>query len=58
MSLYDEAKTRARVASVSSEEFEAKAGVHQGSIQLPPLFATVVNITTENARRGVVSEVL
>ena len=33
-------------------------GVHQGSVLLPLLFAIVVDILTENARRGVVNELL
>ena len=58
MSLYDGAKTRVRVGSAYSEEFEVKVGVHQGSVQSPLLFAIVVDVITENARRGVVNELL
>ena len=32
MSLYDGAKTRVRMKSVYSEEFEVKIGVHQKSV--------------------------
>ena len=56
MSLYDGAKTRVRVGSAYSEEFEVKVGVHQGSVVSP--FAIVVDVVTENARRGVVNELL
>ena len=35
MSLYDGAKTRVRVGSAYSEEFEVNVGVHQGSVLLP-----------------------
>ena len=56
MSLYDGAKTRVRVGSAYSEEFEVKVGVHQGSVLSPLLFAIVVDVITENARRGVVNE--
>ena len=45
MSLYDGAKTRVRVGSAYSKEFEVKVGVHQGSVLSPLLFATVVNVT-------------
>ena len=58
MSLYDGAKTRVRVGSAYSEEFEVKVGVHQGSVLSPLLFAIVVDIITENGRRGVVNELL
>ena len=56
MSLHNGPKTRVR--SAYSEEFEVKVGVHQGSVLLPLLFAIVVGIITENARRGVVNELL
>ena len=58
MSLYDGAKTRVRVGSAYSEKFEVKVGVHQGSVQSPLLFAIVVDVITENARRGVANELL
>ena len=58
MSLYDDAKTRVRMGSAYSNEFEAKVGVHQGSVLSPPLFAIVVGVITENARMGVVNELL
>ena len=58
MSLYDGAKTKVRVGSAYSEEFEVNVGVHQGSVLSPLLFAIVVDVVTENARRGVVNELL
>ena len=58
MSLYDGAKTRVRVGSTYSEEFEVKVGVHQRSVLSPLLFAIVVDVITENARRGVVDELV
>ena len=58
MSLYDGAKIRVRVGSVYSEEFKVKVGVHQGSVLSSLLFAIVVDVITENARRGVVIELL
>ena len=44
MSLYERTKTRIRVDSVLSEEFEVKVGMHQGSVLWPFLFALVVDI--------------
>ena len=58
MSLYDGAKTRVRVGSAYSGEFEVKVGKHQGSVLLPLLVAIVVDVITENARKGVVNELL
>ena len=43
-----------RVGSAYSEEFKEKVGVHQGSVLSPLLLAIVVDVITENARRGVV----
>ena len=43
-----------RVGSAHSEEFQVKVGVHQGSALSPLLFAIVVDVITENARRGMV----
>ena len=57
-SLYDGAKSRVRVGSAYSEEFEVKVGVHQASVLSPLLFAIVVDVITENARRGVVDKLL
>ena len=42
MSLYDGTKTG--VGSVFSEEFEIKAGSHQGSVLLLLLFTTIVDV--------------
>ena len=58
MSLYDGAKTRVRVGSAYSQKFEVYVGVHQGSVLSPLLFPIVVDVNTENARRGVVNELL
>ena len=58
ISLYDGAKTRVRVGSANSEEFKVKVGVHQGSVLLPLRFEIVVDVLTENARKGVVNELL
>ena len=58
MRLYDGAKTRVRVGSAYSEEFEVKVGVHHGSVLSPLLFAIGVDVITENATMGVVNELL
>ena len=55
-SLYKGAKTRVRVDSVLSEEFEVKVGMHQGSVLSPFLFVVVVDVVTELATVGVLSE--
>ena len=57
LSLYDGVKTRVRVGSAYSEEFEVKVVVHQGSVLSPLSLAIIVDVITENAR-GVVNELL
>ena len=46
------------MGSACLEEFEVKVSIHQGPVQSPLLFAIVVNVITENAKRGVVNELL
>ena len=58
MSLYNGAKTRARVDSELSEEIEVNMGMHQGSVQSPFLFAVVVDVVTEFAMEGALSQLL
>ena len=58
MSLYEGAKTRVRVDSELLEESEVKVGMHQRSVLSPFLFALVVDVVTEFAREGVLSELL
>ena len=55
MSLYEGTKTRVRVDSELSEEFEVSVGMHQGSLLSHFLFADVV---TELDREGAPSELL
>ena len=57
-SLYDGAKTRVRVDSELSEEFEVKVWMNQGSVLSPFLFAVVVDVVTVFAREVVLSELL
>ena len=58
MSLYDGAKTRMRMGSAYSKEFEVKVGVHEGPVLSPLLFPIVVDVITENARRAVVNKLM
>ena len=51
MSLYDSTKTRVRVGSAYSEEFEVKVNVHQGSLLSLKLFSIVVDIIAEIAKK-------
>ena len=44
MSLYEGARTRVRVDSVLSEEFQLKMGIHQVSVL--SFFAVVVDVVT------------
>ena len=46
-SLYEGVKTRVRVDSELSEEFEVNVWMHQGSVLSPFLFAVVVDVVTE-----------
>ena len=39
-----------------SEGFEVKVGMHQGSVLTPFLFALVVDVVTEFAREGALSD--
>ena len=51
-------QTKVRIGSAYSEEFEVTVGVPQESMLSPLLFAIAVYVVTENARRGVVNELL
>ena len=58
MSQYKGVKTRVMVDSGLSEEFEAKVGMHQGSVLSPLLIAVVADAVTEYAREGAQCELL
>ena len=58
MSVYEEAKIRVRVDSELSEVFQVKVGMHQVSVLSPFLFAVVVDVVTEIAGEGAMSETL
>ena len=58
MSLYEGAKTRVRVDSELSVEFEVNVGMQQGSMLSPIVFAVVVDVVTEFAKESALSELL
>ena len=57
MSLYEGAKTRVRVDSELSEEFEVKVWMHRRSVVSPFIFYVVVDVA-EFAREGALSQLL
>ena len=57
MSLYKEATTKIKVGSSYSDEFPVKAGVQQGLVLLPFLFAAVIDVVTE-VRKGLFHKIL
>ena len=56
--MYDGTKTRIKVDSELSEEFKVKVGMHQRSVLSPFILAVVVDVVTEFAREGALSELL
>ena len=58
MSLYEDSKIKTKIGSKFSEDFSVAAGVHQGSVLSPLLFAIAVNVVTENAKENLIKEVL
>ena len=46
IAMYQKAKTTVRTKQGSSEEFEVKVGVHQGSVLSLLLFVTVMEVVT------------
>ena len=58
MSLHEVAKTTVREDSELSEEFEVKVGMNQGFVLSPFVYAVVVDVVIELARKGALSELL
>ena len=58
MSLYHGEKTKVRVGSELSQKFLVQVGVHQRSVLSPLLFAIAVDVISENAREGLMNEIL
>ena len=51
MNLYKDAKTRVQVGNGYSEDLNVSVGVHQGSVLSPFLFATVLDVLSEEGRK-------
>ena len=58
MSLYQGAKTKVRVGSELFKEFLVQVSVHQRSVLSPLLLAIAVDVISENAREGLMNEIL
>ena len=58
MSFYHGAKTKVQVGSELSQDILVQVGVHQGSVLSPLLFEIVVHVISENAREGLMNEIL
>src|SRR4029077_10651902 len=58
MSMYENVTTAVKVNDKTSEEFEVKVGVHQGSVLSPLLFIIVMEALSNCFRRGLPWELL
>jgi hypothetical protein len=58
MSMYDNVTTAVKVNDKTSEEFEVKVGVHQGSVLSPLLFIIVLEALSNSFRCGLPWELL
>ena len=58
MSLYHGAKTKVRVGFELSQQFLVQVGVHRGYVLSALLFAIAVDVISENAREGLMNEIL
>ena len=56
ISMYKRAKTRVKVGDGHSEEFDV--GVHQGSVLSPFLFSIVLDVLSEDGRKGALYKLL
>ena len=57
LSLYKGARTKVKVGAHYPEELEANAGVHHGSALSPLLFATVVDVATNNIKESILQKI-
>ena len=58
MTLYTEACTVVRTDAGLSESFQVKVGLHQGSVLIPLLFSSVMDVVFSDPRSGLLSELL
>ena len=58
MSLYEDATATVKVGSEFSDQIPVKVGVHQGSVLSPLLFAIVMDVVSEDARKGIMNKIL
>ena len=58
MSMYKGAKTKVKVGTHFSEEFEVNVEVHHGSVLSQLLFAIVVDVATNEMKEGTLQELL
>ena len=58
MSMYKGAKTRVQVGGGHSEKFDVGVGVHQRSVLSPFLFSIVLNVLSEDGKKGALYELL
>ena len=58
MSMYKGTKTRVKVEERHSKEFDVGVGVHQESVLSPFLFLIVLDVRSEDGRKGALHELL